>query len=358
MKIAVIGGGLLGRLIALDLFEKGQPVTLFEKGESSGSSSCGYVGLGMLSPWSELPHLPPDDGATFHLGISSLDLWPIILQKIGISSPYSTKGSLVVCRQGELQHLEQLKSYLPTSETWEVLSQQKISQYENEVSHNFTSGIYFPREGCLDTKNIFAALTHHFSKIKLPVYYNCGECRIEKNNTVVIPLFGDAPQKFDFVVDARGLGAKSPENSLRGVRGETLKVFAPQVNLNRLIRVIDSKFPLYIVPRGEQQYSLGATCIESENRGPITVRSTLEILSMARFVHEGFMESNILHTEVQWRPAYADNKPKIHQSAKFLSVNGLFRHGIMCAPALASLCCDFILGRKISFSKKELLCEN
>ncbi len=222
-----------------------------------------------------------------------------------------------------------------------------IDFYEPEISAHFFGGIFLPQEGCLDSKNIFLALTNYFEKIKLPVFYNCGECTFTNQNEIYIPAFHET-QKFDFVIDTRGLGAKKQQNILRGVRGETLRVYAPHVNITRQVRVQDTKLPLYILPRGDSIYSLGATCIESEEIKPIMVRSVLEMLSMARYVHEGFMESHILESSVQWRPAYLDNKPKIILRDNFLSVNGLYRHGIMCVPALSLLCADLLTKKTIS----------
>lgn len=334
-SIAVVGGGILGRLLALELFERGETVTLFEKGNSDGSSSCGFVGLGMISPWSELLHLPQDDAVTLKLGVSSIDKWLFIINKI--SSPqqnYLNKGCLVISRQSLL--IENLKKIISQRSSFESdfknSHRSEIAGYEPEISKNFPTGLFLPKEGCLDPKILFISLDNYFKKIDLPVFYNC---------EITIPHSREL-KNIDFIIDTRGLGAKKLENNLRGVRGETIRVYAPQVKIDRLVRVVDEKLPLYIVPRGNCVYSLGATCIESEEAKPITVRSMLEILSMARYVHEGFMEAHIMETEVQWRPAYPDNKPKIILNKNFMSINGLYRHGIMCAPALAQMCADLI----------------
>ena len=338
MRIAVIGGGLLGRILTLELFERGRNVTLYEKGESSGSSACGFVGLGMMSPWSELPYYPPNAWDTFSYGVSSLSLWKNLLKKLNLSQPYFNKGVLLLARREEKQLLENLKTRFNldcVQSHFQNLSDEEIASYEPEISSHFPQGIYLPEEGCLYPKEIFIALTEYFEKNKIPVYYNCGPCKIKNQSEVHIPMYGDVYQKFDFVFDTRGLGAKTENNELRGVRGEIIDLYAPQVNISRCVRVCDSKFPLYILPRGNHHYSLGATFIECEENKPVTVRSVLELLSMARFVHEGFMEAQILKTSVQWRPAYVDNLIKIEATNHSMSVNGLFRHGILCAPAVA-----------------------
>ncbi len=108
-RIAIVGGGLLGRFLALELFERGEHVSLFEKGQSDGSSACGFVGLGMISPWSEIPCLPSDDTVTFKLGLSSISLWPHLLNKIGSSYDYLNKGCLLISRREEYGYVDNLK---------------------------------------------------------------------------------------------------------------------------------------------------------------------------------------------------------------------------------------------------------
>ena len=49
-KIAVLGGGLSGRLIAFQLAEQGVSVELFEKGERNGAQAAAYVAAAMLAP--------------------------------------------------------------------------------------------------------------------------------------------------------------------------------------------------------------------------------------------------------------------------------------------------------------------
>ncbi|MGN6843174.1 NAD(P)-binding protein, partial [Neisseria sp. P0021.S006] len=47
-KVAVLGGGLSGRLMAFQLAEQGISVELFEKGERNGAQAAAYVAAAML----------------------------------------------------------------------------------------------------------------------------------------------------------------------------------------------------------------------------------------------------------------------------------------------------------------------
>jgi glycine oxidase len=80
---------------------------------------------------------------------------------------------------------------------------------------------------------------------------------------------------------------------------------------------------------------IGATEIESEDDSPMSVRSSLELLSAAYTLHSGFAEARILEMSTQCRPSFKNNLPKIIQSnSKIIHVNGLYRHGFLIAPAI------------------------
>src|SRR6218665_3299629 len=122
---------------------------------------------------------------------------------------------------------------------------------------------------------------------------------------------------------------------LRGVRGEGAGGHAPDVTPQRPTRLVHPRYPIYIAPKQDHLFVIGATEIESDELAPVSVRSTLELLSAAYAVHPGFAEGRILELAAQCRPTLADNLPAIRQPRKgLLQINGLYRHGFMIAPAL------------------------
>ena len=125
---------------------------------------------------------------------------------------------------------------------------------------------------------------------------------------------------------------------IRGVRGETLWVSSPGTEFHRPVRLLHPRYHLYMVPRGNDCYQLGATELESDDCSPVSVRSAMEMLSAFGCYH-GFSEARILSMETNLRPATQDHRPCVTLSShpnepKTLFVNGLFRHGFLVAPAL------------------------
>ncbi|MGE3627995.1 MAG: FAD-dependent oxidoreductase, partial [Hyphomicrobiales bacterium] len=107
--------------------------------------------------------------------------------------------------------------------------------------------------------------------------------------------------------------------------------------LRRPVRLLHPRFPIYVVPWDGGRYMIGATQIESEDPGPVTLRSALELLSTAYALHPAFGEAQILEFGAGLRPSFPDNLPRIVVRNDHIYVNGLYRHGFLLAPALAEL---------------------
>lgn len=336
---AVVGAGLIGRLMAWQLLAQGHKVTLFERGDTSASSSAARVAAAMLAPYSELVS---SEESIFHWGLESLSLWPALLAQLAEHSQTAVElqqqGSVVVAHAGDqtsLQHVyQQLQRKLVTSpEHWRAVARwqhDEIVAMEPALAEHFASALFFADEGCLDNTALLAALTEAINT--LGANWRCHtEVQAVLPNQVVM---ADGRESFDTVIDCRGVGACASDTSLRAVRGEVLWVKAAEVNFSRPIRLMHPRYQLYIAPKPDSVYVIGATEIESDSMAPITIRSTLELSSALYSVHRGFAEAQLLHALAHCRPAYRDNLPKIHSRPGLISLNGLYRHGFLLAPVM------------------------
>src|SRR5208337_4477362 len=137
------------------------------------------------------------------------------------------------------------------------------------------------------------------------------------------------------VLDCRGFAARPQLPELRGVRGEMIRVRSPEVRLTRSVRFLHPRIPLYVVPRTDGEHMIGATMIESAERGAVSVRSAIEMLSAAYALHPAFGEAEVLEMSADVRPAYPDNEPRIEERDGRIFLNGFYRHGFLLAPAFA-----------------------
>ena len=87
---------------------------------------------------------------------------------------------------------------------------------------------------------------------------------------------------------------------------------------------------------------VGATVIEREDPGPVTLRSALDLLGTAYAIEPAFGEAEIIELSAGVRPAFPDNVPKVIVRGRRIFVNGAYRHGFLLAPVLAEAVADFL----------------
>ncbi|MCG9707433.1 FAD-binding oxidoreductase [Pseudoalteromonas shioyasakiensis] len=321
LKIAILGFGLTGRLTALALAKEHQ-LSVFEQDDQHASNSAGSVAAAMLAPLAESVLCEQDLALQ---GLNSISRWQQILSELDEPVYFQQAGSLVVAHQQDKGDLQSFVSRLKPlgSNQAKSLSSIQIAELEPELAGRFHQGVYLPCEGQLDNQAFYSA---SFKKLTSQGVQFKFACKVELNGHQV------NGQSFNYVFDCRGLGAKQNEPLLRGVRGEVARLYAPEVNLTRPIRLMHPRYPIYIAPKPNHQFVIGATEIESQDTGKVTVRSALELLSAAYTVHSGFAEGRIESLQSGLRPAFADNRPKVSIQDRVISINGLYRHGYLLAP--------------------------
>jgi glycine oxidase len=357
----IVGSGLLGRLLAFQVAVT-QPdwqITLIDKDTVEGQNSCGYVGAGMLSPFSELEWAEP---LIAEMGLASLPLWESLLndlsERTGLSVFFQKAGTLVVSHpqdQGDWFRFEQTV----TEKSFELnrlerdfdgnpairrVNGAELKNLEPDLSGRFSQGLYLEQEGQLDNRALMKALGAFLANCpQLDWRTETLATQVLSGAVTVEPIesasFLERPETLlaDWVVDTRGLGGRSASFALRGVRGEILRLFAPEVKLNRPVRLMHPRYPLYMAPRPNHQVIVGATSIESEDNSAMSVQSAMELLSAAYSIHTGFAEARVLEMQVQCRPALPDNLPKIKIRPGLIRANGLYRHGFLIAPVMVQL---------------------
>jgi glycine oxidase len=345
-SVGIVGAGLIGRCLAIELAQRNFNVTLFDRDDSRGSQSCGWTGAGMLTPYAEL------DGAdemVIRLGRDSLVMWKEFLAYLSTPVFFQEIGSLVVAHssdKAEMQRFKQrVESRLSESEAahaMHVLDARQLAELEPQLQGRFTSGIFFPNEGQIDNRQLFSALELGIRERNIGWFENA-DVQAVTSNRIEYRVAGKVEKlEFDWAIDCRGLGARQSIPSLRGVRGELISVYAPDLELSRPIRLMHPRYSIYVVPRQAGEFLVGATSIESEDASPITVQSTLELLSAAFTLHPGFAHANVTECRVNCRPALPDNNPRIFLGSGVMRINGLYRHGFLLTPKLVNLAAEAI----------------
>ncbi|WP_321323462.1 FAD-dependent oxidoreductase [Thiomicrorhabdus sp.] len=346
-KIAVLGAGLLGRMLTISLMDDYE-VSLFDKDQGDAKQSAAYLAAAMLAPLAESADC---DLEIMQLGEQALPLWQTFIQRLSLPVFFQQAGSLIVAFDQDLAALKQFQSRLK-GDGYSELDLQQIHDLEPELNSRLKKGLFLPNEAQLDNRQLLTAMAAEIHKHHVDWHFNA-----------MVKVFGDEVyvndvllDGYDWVIDCRGIGLKADDSQsnhkqsnskhfkkrLRGVRGEVIRVSAPDVTLRRPVRLMHPRYPIYIAPKENHQFVIGATQIESEDERKPTVRSALELLSTCFSVHSGFAEAEILSIDAGLRPAYIDNHPHIFQQGNRIIANGLFRHGYLLAPIVVQQCLNLI----------------
>ncbi|RYF25354.1 MAG: FAD-dependent oxidoreductase [Comamonadaceae bacterium] len=329
--ITVLGAGLMGRLLAVELARQGHRVDVYEAGSPGAEGAAARIAAAMLAPLAESAVTEP---GVVRMGQYALGRWPKLLAQLAEPVFFQQNGTLILWHRQDAGDAARLRGTLERTQTLvpglpalEVLNSDGVAALEPAAAQRFHQGLYLPGEGQLDNRQLLQSLHATMEQLKVSVHWNSPRSPGD--------FTPGRPGQPDLVIDCRGLGARGQWPALRGVRGEVVRLHAPEVVLQRPTRVVHPRYPIYIAPKQDHVFVIGATEIESDDLSPASVRSTLELLSAAYAVHTGFAEARILEIATQCRPTLPDNLPAVRQVAdRVLEVNGLYRHGFMIAPAL------------------------
>lgn len=339
LHVGIAGAGLAGRSLAWRLLRAGCRVSLFDARHRGDLASASHTAAAMLSPLAELA---VSDEVVFELGQRSMALWPQWVAELaengGEPVYLKQEGTLVVAHTPDgasLEHFGRLLHHkLPAASQSQVhtLDARGVGELEPLLAGRFAKGLYLAGEGQLANDQYLAALAVEIERLGAQWHEGAPVAQITSH---AITTAG-TPHAVDVAVDTRGVGSQPDLPTLRGVRGEVLRVACPGVQLRRPVRLMHPRYQLYVAPRPNHEFVVGATELESEDTGPVTVRSMLELASALHSLHPAFGEARVLRMNAALRPALDDHRPTLEQRAGVWHLNGLFRHGYLCAPALVT----------------------
>jgi len=308
MRATVVGAGVAGLTTALTLAERGAKVALVELSPALGGNASWLAG-GMLAPYCEGESAPP---SVAEHGQGAIDWWASRVPGV------AREGTVVVAPPRDVGEIER---FAARTQGHERVDEARIAALEPDLAGRFHKGLFFAGEGHLDPRAAMRTLANALRRLDV-------DMRFGTDGEALGPEAG-------VVIDCRGFAARRHLPQLRGVRGEMIRVRTREVSLTRAVRLLHPRFPLYVVPRADGEYMIGATMIESAEKSGVSVRSAIELMSAAYALHPAFGEAEMLEMSADVRPAYPDNEPRIEEREGRIFVNGLYRHGFLVAPAFA-----------------------
>ncbi|MEH2056366.1 MAG: glycine oxidase ThiO [Nostoc sp.] len=349
-EIVIIGGGVIGLAIAIELKLRGTNVTVLC---SDFQAAATHAAAGMLAPDAE--NIP--NGAMRSLCWRSRALYPDWTRKLeeltGLNTGYRPCGILApffeeVGGQGDEGAGEVNSSSSPSSPSY-WLNKEAIHQYQPGLGAEVVGGWWYPEDAQVDNKALAHVLWTAAESVGVELKYGITVEALLQHQGKVVGLQTNAGiiRAAHYVLASGAWSNELLPLPVRPRKGQMLSVripeLVPELPLKRILFGQD----IYIVPRRDRLV-LGAT---SEDVGFIpnnTPEGIEKLLQAAIRLYPQLKHYPIQEFWWGFRPATPDELPILGSSycQNLTLATGHYRNGILLAPVTAALIADFILSQK------------
>jgi glycine oxidase len=351
VKVAVVGGGVIGLSVAWTAVVAGHEVVLVDAAPGTGAS---WVAGGMLAPVTEAW---PGEEHLLSLGSASLARWPNFASRLERASARDpglrSEGTLVVAvDSADKAELDALAGYLRKLDRVATqLNARELRRMEPCLGTSVRSGLSVPGDLAVDNRMLLAALrTAAVAGGAEPVAVAAKSVRAG-----AVELTNGSAIGCDVVVLAAGAwsGGLHPAlaRAVRPVKGEVLRLKSRGGALpppTRTVRALVEGRQVYLVPRNDGGLVLGATQYEAGFDTDVTVGGVRDLLRDAERVVPGIAEYAVAECVAGLRPGSPDNLPLLGWlEPGVLAATGHYRSGILLAPITAEAVLDLMAGRDV-----------
>ncbi|WP_036745468.1 glycine oxidase ThiO [Paenibacillus sp. UNC451MF] len=345
----IVGGGIIGSTIALDLIRAGVQCTIIDKGALLQEAST--AAAGMLGAQVEI-HQP---GAFYELCRLSQLLyrgWADELEQLsgGVSPQYINQGILRIAWNEEDE--VELKSRLAWIQDAEWMEAEAMREWEPAIASNVRGGMYFAKDHQVHpvylAKTLQAALHKQGCDIRewTPVFN-----LIERSGRVVGVRTSEGELYADQVIVCAGawsnaltepLGFRLPMFPSKG-QCISVKTTAPIIK-----KTIFTKGG-YIVPKQDGTMLIGATQEEAGFDKRCHVSAVSALHAKAATLLPALEQAELVSTWAGLRPGTRDGLPYLGISSKLPGLifsTGHYRNGILLAPGTGKLVRQLVLGQQ------------
>jgi glycine oxidase len=367
MRIAVLGGGVIGLSVAWRLADSGHRVELYDDNPGQGAS---HAGAGMLAPAGESWFGEED---LTRLGIAGLRQWPDFAARLeaasGVDVGLRREGTLLVgVDDADAATLDQVHELLGRHGIEaERLTQRELRRIEPAATPGLRRSIRLRGDLSVHNRRVVRALLTAADRAGVVVHRTRADLT---DGGVAIRPTGDragatepaAPRPADprlnarpadVVVVAAGaeLGAvgglpDAVASAVRPVKGQILRLRTDPGLIEHTVRGLVRGDPAYVVPRADGELVVGATSEEQGHDVRVTADGVYELLRRGIALVPGLREAELVEAIARARPGTPDNVPLIGPIGEGVVVAaGHYRAGFLLAPITAEAIAAYVDGQ-------------
>ncbi|NJM61219.1 MAG: glycine oxidase ThiO [Oscillatoriales cyanobacterium RU_3_3] len=340
--ILIIGGGIIGLSLAVELKLRGASVTVISE---NFQQAAARAAAGMLAPQAE--QIPPSPMLDFCL--ESRALYPAWIEKLeaitGLPTGYWPSGIIAPVCEGEAYEKPESSGL---NSQW--LDKDAIRQHQIGLGEKVIGGWWYPEDGQVDNRALFQALQSAIKELQIEIVRERAIELIRQGNKIFgVETEAEKIQADRYVLATGAWSEKLLDIPICPRKGQMLSVSVPKnYPVTQPLQTVLFGKGIYIVPRQDGRIIIGAT---SENVGFQEGNTPAGMQSLLAGAIKLYPElQNYPVQEFWWgfRPATPDELPILGASAweNLTLATGHYRNGILLAPVTAKLLGDLILTGK------------
>lgn len=341
--ILIVGGGIIGLSLAIELKLRGASVTVISE---NFQQAAARAAAGMLAPQAE--QIPPSP--MLDLCLESRALYPAWIEKLeaitGLPTGYWPSGIIAPVCEGE-----DCEKPDASSLNFQWLDKDALRQHQPGLGEKVIGGWWYPEDGQVDNRALFHALQTAAKELKIEIVRERAIELIRQGNKVFgVETAGRKLQAERYVLATGAWSEKLLDIPVSPTKGQMLSVSVPEnYKITQPLQMVLFGRGIYIVPRQDGRIIIGAT---SENVG-FTAGNTpagmQALLAGAIKLYPELQDYPV--QEIWWgfRPNTPDELPILGTSAweNLILAIGHYRNGILLAPVTAQLLADLIWDNKL-----------
>jgi glycine oxidase len=355
--VAIIGGGLIGASIALELADEKLRVAVFDRQEPGREAS--WAAAGMLSPAPDSPR----DLPLVPLGRESLRLYRDFVASVeevsGETARLRWEGALEIFLGAEAEVRRDRRAALCRSLGLqaEAVDSATARLWEPALAAGARSALWLPEEGTVEPRALTAAAIAAARERGVEIRGDFPVTNILRRDGHCVGVKAAGEEIFaDRVIVAAGCFCSQMHFDseilercapTRPVRGQMMSLRSDETGIRRVIRSEKG----YLVPRRDGRIVAGSTSEDAGFEKRVTPEGLKKIFDAATELVPRLARAEVAETWSGLRPGTPDDLPILGPTEVegLLIATGHYRNGILLAPVTARLLRQWIVGGKTEF---------